>query len=192
MFAKTKASVIWQADWRHRTYIDTRKHVCVCARALQSLDLTTNMKSLHFPQPNWFLCIFLFGNNSVTLVLENVKLLPVVKLQPIISLQLAGWSAATVSCGKKSSLLFRRSFLSHTLLMLENPKTLCYRPVSFLLMSSCSTPLLWPHKITHSDTQQTSEAVSWLNNAVAQNAKAMRQSPGHALRIIRTRRVSMS
>lgn len=72
------------------------------------------------------------------LVLENVKLLPVVKLQPIISLQLAGWSAATVSCGKKSSLLFRRSFLSHTLLMPENPKTpLCYRSVSFLLMSSC-------------------------------------------------------
>lgn len=59
------------------------------------------------------------------------------KLQPIISLLLAGWSAATVSCGKESSLLFRRSFLSHTLLMPENLKTLCYRSVSSLLMSCC-------------------------------------------------------
>lgn len=136
MFAKAKASVIWQAGWRHRTYTDTRAHTRVRApvfgpyneHEISALS-STKLISVHISV--W--------QQLSDLVLENVKLLPVVKLQPIISLQLAGWSAATVSCGKKSSLLFRRSFLSHTLLMLENPKTLCYRPVSFLLMSSCRT-----------------------------------------------------
>lgn len=110
----------------------THTHTLVCdtynKREISALS-STNLISVHVSV--W--------QQLSELVLENVKLLPVVKLQPIISLQLAGWSAATVSCGKKSSLLFRRSFLSHTLLMLEDPKKHFVTVQSFLLISSCCT-----------------------------------------------------